>query len=346
MSQKKGETGQLADGGVTVIAEIGVNHNGSLESAQRLVDACSDAGADLAKFQTFRASDLASVDAPLADYQKTSSGSRGQRDLLASLELSQEQFLELRDYCHERNIGFLTTAHDFTSAEFVMDLKSDFIKVPSGDLTNLPFLQLVGRQGAPVLLSTGASDLAEVGEAINVLESAGLARSHLTIMQCTTEYPAPASEANLLAMVEMGKRWGVAIGFSDHTAGDTAAIAAVALGATVLEKHITLDRSMTGPDHAASLEPSEFSRLVASVRRVRELRGESEKAVTPSEEKNRDVVRKSIVASRRIRTGDLLHDGHLGVTRPGTGVSPMRWPEVVGTRAHRGYLPGEMIELI
>ena len=334
-----------SDRDVVVIAEIGVNHNGSLDAAKKLVDACSGAGADYAKFQTFRASNLASTGAPLAEYQRNSFGGQGQRDLLASLELTQHQFAELRSYCGEKDIGFLTTAHDLASAPFVMDLKSDFIKVPSGDVTNYPFLRLVARQGTPVLLSTGASASDEVGAAIEVLESAGLPRSLMTVLQCTTEYPAPFPEANLLAMVEMGKKWGVAVGFSDHTEGQDAGVAAVALGASVLEKHITLDKSMPGPDHAASLEPHEFAALVRRVRRAQQLRGKPEKTVTVSESKNRDIIRKSIVAADRIRQGEVLSEANLGVIRPGTGVSPMRWPDVVGTRAHRSYEPGEMIEL-
>jgi len=333
------------DRAVIVVAEIGVNHNGSLDVAKSLVDACAEAGADYAKFQTFRASELASVDAPLADYQRESFGDQGQRDMLASLQLSEEQFVDLVAYCGEKNVGFLTTAHDLVSARFVMNLKSDFIKVSSGDVTNYPFLRVVGEQATPVLLSTGASFAEEVGEAIGVLESAGLPRSLITVLQCTTEYPAPFPEANLLAMVEMGEKWGVAIGFSDHTEGHDAAVAAVALGASVLEKHITLDKSMPGPDHAASLEPDEFAVLVQRVRRTQQLRGKPEKMVAPSESKNRDVIRKSIVAGDHIRQGEVLSEDNLSVIRPGTGVSPMRWPDVVGTRAHRSYVPGELIEL-
>ena len=335
----------LLDYTVIVVAEIGVNHNGSLETAKQLVDACSLAGADYAKFQTFRASKLASLEAPVAEYQRSSFDGHSQRDLLAALELSQQQFLELADYCGEKNIGFLTTAHDLASASFVMGLNSDFIKVPSGDITNYPFLRIVAEQGTPVLLSTGASDLDDVGKAIEVLESAGLSRSLVTVLQCTTEYPAPFPEANLLAMVEMGKTWGVAIGYSDHTEGQEAAVAAVALGASVLEKHITLDKSMPGPDHAASLEPDEFAELVQRVRRTEELRGKPEKMVTPSETKNRDIIRKSIVAGDHIRQGEALSEVNLSVMRPGTGLSPMRWTDVVGTRAHRSYVPGEPIEL-
>lgn len=330
---------------VVVIAEIGVNHNGSLETGKRLIDACVVAGADYAKFQTFRATELASPKAPVAGYQKKSSGDGGQQELLASLELSDQQFTDLREYCSARNIGFLTTAHDLKSASFVLGLKSDFVKVPSGDVTNYPFLRLAGAQSSPVLLSTGASREEEVGAAIEVLESAGLARSKITVLQCTTEYPAPLPEANLLAMVEMGNKWNVAIGFSDHTVGKDAAIAAVALGASVVEKHITLDRTMVGPDHAASLEPDEFGAMVSGIRRVQTLFGNPYKVVTDSEMNNRDIIRKSIVAVSPIAEGEFLEEHKLGVIRPGTGLSPMHWPDLVGQRAHRNYQPGDMIEL-
>ena len=335
----------VGDTKVIVIAEIGVNHNGSLETAKKLVDVSAIAGADYAKFQTFRSAALASKDAPVANYQRAAFEGANQQDLLAPLELSEADFLELREYCSARRIGFLTTAHDLESAAFVMNLKSDFIKVPSGDITNYPFLRVVGGQGTPILLSTGASSADEVEQALEVLQSAGAPRSDVTVLQCTTQYPAPPSEANLLAMVEMGQRWGVAVGFSDHTLGQDAAIAAVALGASVLEKHITLDRTMSGPDHAASLEPDEFSSLVVSIRRVEQSLGGHRKDVTVSESENRAIIRKSIIAAEPIEAGDLLNQHNLGVTRPGTGLSPMLWPDLLGKRAGRSYTRGEMIEL-
>ena len=330
---------------VVVIAEIGVNHNGSLDLAKELVSRAAETGADYAKFQTFRAENLATSAAPVANYQKVSSPGARQVDLLASLELSEEDFKELVDHCREEGIGFLTTAHDLATAPFVFNLNSDFIKVPSGDVTNFPFLRLVGQQRRPVLLSTGASHAEEVLAAIKVLESHGLPRAQITVMQCTTEYPAPIDEANLLAMVAMGQRWGVSIGYSDHTLGQHAALAAVALGATVLEKHITLDRTAKGPDHAASLEPEEFARMVQAVRSVVLSLGHSEKEVTSAEAQNRDVIRKSIVANQPIAVGELLTEENLGVMRPGSGISPMRWDDVVGQRASRSYEAHDTIEL-
>ena len=334
---------RMTSEGVRIIAEIGVNHNGSVELAKRLIEAAAAAGADYAKFQSFRAGDLALASAPMAGYQKASSSGRDQLDLLAGLELSHESFTELFDYCREVGIGFLTTAHDLGSAEFVFGLKADFIKIPSGDITNFPFLEKAGAQGKPVLLSTGASFEEEVLDAIGVLESQGVSREQITVMQCTTEYPAPLRDANLLAMVEMGAKFGVPIGYSDHTLGFTAALAAVALGAEVLEKHITLDRNMLGPDHRASLEPDEFAQMVGSIRDVELSLGVRRKAVMPSERSNRAVIRKSVVATRLIATGEKMTPDNLGVMRPGDGLSPMRWPEVNGRISPRAYEPFEKI---
>ena len=330
---------------VVVIGEIGVNHNGSLALAKELVTRCADVGADYAKFQTFTAQNLASASAPLADYQKSLLAGGRQVDLLSSLELSLGDFNELVADCLDKKIGFLTTAHDLGSAAYVMDLQLDYIKVSSGDLTNYPFLRLVSWQDRPVLISTGASKADEVLRAIEVLESGGLSRSKITVMQCTTEYPAPIEEANLLAMVKMGKEWGVPVGYSDHTSGQDAAVAAVALGATVVEKHITLDRAMAGPDHAASLEPAEFAQMVTSIRRVEQALGLTQKVVTKAEVQNRDVIRKSIVARVRIEEGELFSEENLAVLRPGTGLSPMRWTEIVGQPAGQSYMPNEMIVL-
>ena len=329
---------------VIIIAEIGVNHNGSLELAKRLVDEAASAGADYAKFQTFQAAKLAATDAPVADYQKLQFEGSNQVDLLASLELTHREFEEIVAHCESVGIGFLTTAHDLDSAAFVFDLDSDFVKVPSGDITNFPFLQLVGGQGKPVLLSTGASNEDEVFEAISVLEAEGLSRQQITVMQCTTEYPAPIHDANLLAMVRMSKKWGVGMGFSDHTEGHVAAVAAIALGATVLEKHITLDRSMVGPDHAASLEPTEFATMALAVRGVSVALGSDQKRITSSESRNREIIRKSIVATQQISAGEPFSSDNLGVMRPGTGLSPMRWNDVIGSFARRDYEPGERVD--
>lgn len=328
-----------------IIAEIGVNHNGSLDTAKQLVRACAEAGADYAKFQTFSAKAVASKEAPIADYQATGFAGSNQQDLLGELELSESDFEQLVEECNAVDIGFLTTAHDLSSARFVFELELDFIKVPSGDVTNYPFLRLAGRQGKRILLSTGASTADEVGQALVVLESSGLPREKITVMQCTTEYPAPSDEANLRAMLTMGSDFGVAMGFSDHTLGLEATLAAVAMGATVIEKHITLDRSMRGPDHSASLEPAEFGNLVAGVRHIEVLKGKSEKFVTSAESKNRNVIRKSIVAAKPIVQGEVFSEANLSVMRPGSGLSPMQWPNIIGKQASRNFSVGEMIEL-
>lgn len=345
MSRDARVENSAADSRVSVIAEIGVNHNGSVALAKKLITKAAEAGADYAKFQTFRATHLASPEASVARYQQVAFKGGQQIDLLAPLELSEDDFLSLVEHCESSGIGFLTTAHDLTSVPFVFSLRSDYIKVPSGDVTNFPFLRLVGQQQTEVLLSTGASTEKEVLDAILVLEGAGLSRRQITVMQCTSQYPAPAAEANLRAMGSMGRLWGVKIGYSDHTLGEETALAAVALGCTVLEKHITLDRNMSGPDHGASAEPDEFGRLVGSVRKIEMALGQDVKAVSPAEAQNRDLIRKSIVATRKIGEGDLFSEENVGVMRPGTGLSPMKWEKVIGQRALRTYERGEMVEL-
>jgi len=328
-----------------VIAEIGVNHNGDLGLAKDLVRAARDAGADYAKFQTFSSAELATAEAPLALYQEASTAAGSQRGLLAGLELPLGDFVELRDFCLAEGIGFLTTAHDFGSLEFVLELGLDFIKVPSGDLTNLLLFERIGREDTPVILSTGMGYLNEVQSAIVELERAGLDRDKVTVLQCTTNYPAPLEEANLRAMVAMGESLSVKIGYSDHTEGAIASVAAVALGATIIEKHLTLDQSMAGPDHSASANPEQFTELVTLIRGVEAALGDSEKEPSRSELVNRDVVRKSIVALRQIAQGEVFSEANIGVKRPGTGISPMRWHEVLGRSAHRDFSADELIEL-
>lgn len=331
--------------GTVVIAEIGVNHNGSMDLAKELVRHAHAAGADYAKFQTFRAENLASQDAPLANYQQTSLDDGSQRKLLKQLELADDDFLELKQYSSEVGVGFITTAHDLESAEFVLSMNLDFVKVPSGDVTNLPFLERVALAGRPVLLSTGMANYDEVQAAVTALTSAGLNPQEVTIMQCTTEYPAPADEANLLAMVAMGGKLNVPVGYSDHTLGHITAVAAVALGARVIEKHLTLDKTLPGPDHSASLEPDEFREMVQAIRTVEVALGDGLKKTQPSEAQNRDIVRKSIVAKRFISQGEQFKKESLAVMRPGFGLSPMLWHEVIGEVAHRDFQPDEPIEL-
>jgi len=330
---------------VVVIAEIGVNHNGSLALAQQLVRDFAAAGADYAKFQTFRAGELASRDAQLAEYQKNNSDYGSQFALLKTLELTDSDFLSLQKTCGDRGVGFLSTAHDSESAEFLFGLGLDYIKVPSGDLTNVRFLELVATQSTPVLLSTGMATMAEVQVALEVLESGGLPRDMVTVLQCTTNYPAPVDEANLRAMVTMGVEFGVSVGYSDHTIGVDASLAAVALGASVIEKHVTLDTTMPGPDHAASMEPDEFRALVRSIRLVESALGSPQKGPTASEEAQRAVVRKSIVASRQILAGERFTEANVTLKRPGTGISAAHWYDVLGTTAHKGYELDDMVEV-
>jgi N,N'-diacetyllegionaminate synthase len=331
--------------GTIVIAEIGVNHNGSIDLAKELIQHAHAAGADYAKFQTFKSEGLASLAAPLASYQQASSSHDSQQDLLKQLELSYGDFLELEQFASKSGIGFLTTAHELQSAEFVLSMNLDYVKVASGDVTNLPFLERVARAGQPVLLSTGMASFDEVEAALVILTTDGLSRRDVTVLQCTTEYPAPASEANLLAMVAMGEKLGVPIGYSDHTLGHITTIAAVALGASVIEKHFTLDKKLPGPDHSASLEPHEFKAMVEAIRTVEASLGDGVKSTQPSEAQNKDIVRKSIVAKGFIHQGERFGQDNLAVMRPGFGLSPMLWHTVVGKAAPREFQPDEPIEL-
>lgn len=329
-----------------VIAEIGVNHSGSIDLAKVLIEHAHAAGADYAKFQTFKSESLASSDAPLAGYQQASSRHVSQQALLKQFELSEADFIGLQRHASQVGIGFLTTGHDQESAEFVLGMKLDFVKIPSGDITNLPFLERVARAGQPVLLSTGMATYDEVEAAVRVLTSAGLSKEDVTVMQCTTDYPAPVEDANLRAMVTMGEQLAVPIGYSDHTLGHVTTVAAVALGARVVEKHLTSDKTLPGPDHRASLEPNEFKAMVDSIRTVEVSLGNGVKDTQPSEALNRNVVRKSIVAKAFIPQGKRFREEDLGIMRPGFGLSPMMWHEVVGKVAAHDFYPDEPIELL
>jgi N-acetylneuraminate synthase len=328
-----------------VIAEIGVNHDGDVAMAKQLISAAADAGAAYAKFQTFSAEALVTADAAVAAYQEPASRGATQQEMLRELELSHKDFYELKAFTESLGIGFLTTAHDFTSLDFVLSLDLDYIKIPSGDLTNRPLLERVAGEGTEIILSTGMGSLEEVAQALNVLEQSGLQREMVTLLQCTTNYPAPLEEANLRAMVSMGEQLGVGIGYSDHTGGADASIAAVALGARVIEKHLTLDRSLPGPDHAASANPSEFAAMVRSIRAVETALGSEVKAPGETESPNRDIVRKSLVAIAPIGAGEEFTSQNVGVKRPGMGISPMRWHEVLGLMAHRDFRADEVIDL-
>tara|TARA_B100000767_G_C19773109_1_gene541145 strand:- start:954 stop:1964 length:1011 start_codon:yes stop_codon:yes gene_type:complete len=329
-----------------IIAEAGVNHNGSLDIAFKLIDAASDAGADLVKFQTFQAEKLVTEKASKADYQKATTGSEeSQFDMIKKLELSPEDHDKLISYCNDKNIGFFSTGFDIDSLNMLIDLKLDLIKVPSGEITNLPYLRHVGSLGKPVIMSTGMANLHEVGEALNVLEESGVSKENVCILHCNTEYPTPIKDVNLRAMLKIKETFGVDIGYSDHTLGIEVSTAAVALGAKVIEKHLTLDRGMSGPDHAASLEAKEFALMVTAIRNIEKALGSYEKKPSPSELKNIAIVRKSLVAASFIKKGTLFSSDNLNVKRPGVGISPMKWDEVIGMTANKDYEKDELIRL-
>ena len=328
---------------VYIIAEAGVNHNGSFETACRLVDAAKDAGVDCIKFQTFKSENLVSQGAQKADYQKTTTGDGSQVDMLKKLELSFDDFLRLKDYCDERGICFLSTPFDFESIDFLTTIDMPFWKIPSGEITNYPYLVALARTARPVVMSTGMCEMAEIEAALRVLRDNGT--TDITLLHCNTEYPTPYQDVNLLAMKTLRDAFGVEVGYSDHTQGIEVPIAAVAIGATVIEKHFTLDRTMEGPDHKASLEPNELAAMVSAIRHIEAALGDGNKTPSPSEKKNIAIARKSIVAKRHIKAGELLTADNITVKRPGSGISPMRWPEVLGTRAKRDFDEDELIEL-
>lgn len=327
-----------------IIAEAGVNHNGSLQTALQLVDAAAAAGADYVKFQTFRAKNLVTLNAETADYQKANCNAQSQLDMLRQLELSQEDFVKIAGHCKEKGIGFLSTPFDLESIEFLETLDMDYMKIPSGEITNLPYLKRIALTCKPIIMSTGMSDLLEIGRALDVFYAVGYREPDITLLHCNTEYPTPYSDVNLLAMVSMHECFGVYVGYSDHTRGITVPIAATALGATMIEKHFTLSRTMPGPDHAASLEPHELKEMCAAIRQADAALGSRMKVPSPSEQKNRSVARKSIVASKAIKKGEYFTERNLAAKRPGTGISPMFWEALTGTPATRDYLPDQMIE--
>ncbi|HEV8537160.1 MAG TPA: N-acetylneuraminate synthase [Candidatus Limnocylindria bacterium] len=326
-----------------VIAEAGVNHNGDVELARRLVVAAADAGADAVKFQTFRAEALATADAPKADYQAVrTSSSESQREMLRRLELSAEAHVELSRHARARGIIFSSTPFDLESADLLAELDVPFFKVSSGDLTYIPLLRHLAAKGRPIVLSTGMADFAEVGLALRTMREAGAA--DVALLQCVTAYPAPSAEVNLRAMAALGSRFGVPVGYSDHTRGREVAIAAVALGAAIIEKHLTLDRDLPGPDHEASLEPGEFRELVREVRSVEAALGNGDKHAMPSELSNKAVAaRRSVVAAVDIAAGARVGPEMLDCQRPGDGIPAAEFDSVVGRRATRAFRAGEKI---
>jgi N,N'-diacetyllegionaminate synthase len=335
---------------VLIIAEAGVNHDGNIEQALRLVDVAADAGADLVKFQTFDANALATANAELAAYQEQASecenqSRTGQLAMLQRLQLSEQDHMTLIAHCETRGIGFFSTAFDLESLDFLARLGAERFKVPSGEITNLPYLRRIASFQKDVIMSTGMAELSEIGEAIDCLKAAGLPKDKITLLHCTTEYPAPIEEVNLRAMQAMADKFGVAVGYSDHTDGIDVAIAAVAMGASVIEKHFTLDKNLSGPDHSASLEPEALNAMVEGIRRIECALGSARKQCTVSERKNIHLVRKSIVAARAISADEVFSEENLTVKRPATGLSPMLWDGVIGKRASRPFMPDEVIEL-
>lgn len=328
---------------VFIIAEAGVNHNGSFELACKLVDAAKAAGVDCIKFQTFKSKNLVSRTAQKAEYQKATTGDSSQQDMLKKLELSYDEFIALKEYCDKIGITFLSTPFDFESIDFLNSIDMPFWKIPSGEVTNLPYLLALAKTGKPVVMSTGMCEIAEIEAAINVLKENGT--KEIKLLHCNTEYPTPFEDVNLKAMQTMRDAFGLEVGYSDHTKGIEVPVAAVALGATVIEKHFTLDRNMDGPDHKASLEPDELAAMVSSIRHIEKALGTGDKTPSPSEQKNITVARKSIVAKKIIKAGDDLTVENVTVKRPGTGISPMKWFDVLGTKAIRDFAEDELIEI-
>lgn len=330
-----------------IIAEAGVNHNGSIQIAKKLVDAAVEAGVDIIKFQTFKADKLVSKDAKKAEYQKRNigDGNDSQYDMLKKLELSHEDHQTLIAYCKEKGIRFWSTAFDFDSIDYLHSLGLNLWKIPSGEITNYPFIRKIAKYRENVIMSTGMCVGEDIHKAINVLNEFGVGKDQITVLHCNTQYPTPFEDVNLKAMLTIKKDFDVNVGYSDHTRGIEVPIAAVALGASVIEKHFTLDRNLPGPDHKASLEPAELKVMVGAIRNIEKVLGDGEKKVTVSERANITVARKSIVAACPIQKGELLTEDNITVKRPGTGISPMRWNEVIGTAATKDYSEEEQISL-
>ncbi len=331
---------------VLIVAEAGINHNGSLKLALELVDAACESGADIVKFQTALPELVVTSSALKADYQQHATGSmESQLDMLRGIHLPLGDYKKIAKYCARKGIRFSSTAFDLVSLQFLCKINLDLHKVASGEITNLPFLREVGRQGKPVVLSTGMATLGEIEAALYALEEAGTPRDQITVLHCNTEYPTPFSDVNLRAMLAIRNAFGVGVGYSDHTLGIEVAIAAVALGATVIEKHFTIDRNLPGPDHKASLEPSELKSMVTAIRNIERAMGDGIKRPSASEFKNKAVARRSLVAACAIRAGEAFSKNNIIAKRPGTGISPMLWDELLGRKAPRDFQPDELIEL-
>lgn len=329
---------------IRIIAEAGVNHNGKTELALQLIDAAAKAGADYVKFQTWKSERIISKATPKAAYQIDATGSdESMLEMIKNLELPFESFRNLKNYCNQSGIGFLSAPFDIESARFLFSIGMDTVKIPSGEITNLPLLEEIAVHPCSVLLSTGMCEMREVADAVHILRNGN--KKELMLLHCNTQYPTPMCDVNLRAMQTLKGRFGLPVGLSDHSPGIEVPIAAAAMGAQVIEKHLTLNRNMDGPDHKASLEPDEFGRMVRSIRNIESALGDGEKRVTDSERANRALVRKSIVASRRIAKGEVFTRDNLAAKRPGTGISPMKWYDVLGQAASRDFEEDELIAL-
>ena len=331
---------------VLIIAEAGVNHNGSLDLAKKLVDEGKKAGVDIVKFQLAIPELLVSRTAKMAEYQIANTGKEeSQLEMIKKISLTFEEHKELMKYCQENGVTYLCTPFDLPSIDFLHANRHNTWKIPSGEITNFPYLRKIASFNGDVIMSTGMCSLQDIECALNTLVQLGQNKSKITLLHCNTEYPTPYQDVNLKAMLEIGEKFGVKIGYSDHTKGIEVPIAAVALGATVIEKHFTLDRNMEGPDHKASLEPDELKAMVCAIRNIEQALGSGHKTISESERKNIEIARKSIVAACPIKTGELLTEDNLTVKRPGNGISPMRWNEILGKRAIRNFEEDEQIEL-
>jgi len=328
-----------------IIAEAGVNHNGLIELAFKLIDAAKEAGADAIKFQTFKAASLVSKNAEKAEYQKlTTDSNESQYEMIKRLELNYDDHSKLIEYCKNKNITFLSSPFDLDSIDLLNKLGLDTFKIPSGEIVNLPYLRKIAKLNKNVILSTGMADLGEIEDALNILIESGTAKNKITVLHCNTEYPTPFEDVNLRAMLTIKNAFNVKVGYSDHTTGIEVPIAAASLGAEVIEKHFTLDKNMGGPDHKASLEPDEFAQMVKVIRNIERAVGNGIKKPSPSELKNIDVVRKSIIALRSIKAGELFTEKNICIKRPGNGISPMRWDEVIGKKADKDFEIDDLIE--
>jgi len=329
-----------------IIAEAGVNHNGNSETAKHLIDAAAEAGADIVKFQTFSADRLVTTSANKADYQnQTTNALESQHAMIRKLELSRKMHEELIAHCKQQGIVFFSTGFDQQSVDLLVELGLKQFKIPSGEITNLPYLRHVGKYGKSIILSTGMATLGEIEAALEILETSGTPRNQITVLHCNTEYPTPMIDVNLRAMLSIRDTFGVQVGYSDHTLGIEVPIAAVAMGATVIEKHFTLDRNLLGPDHRASLEPDELKAMVQAIRNIEKALGNGLKMPSNSEIKNIPIVRKSIVAKKPIKKDEQFSDENLTVKRPGTGISPMWWDSVITQKSKKDFNKDLLIEI-